>query len=288
MVFTLPIQDNCLKFRVIVFFFLFAGVLWCVTFLEFISYFSRETINPDLWTGCKLSYFLHYFVTHNSSALLVIMSVEKCLALYFPFKTKSICTVKVAKRVTLVTALVFVAFDSQFFFIIKKVSNSFCSFVRVPESYPLIFDRIDSVLYSFGPFTIMTLANCLIIYKFVNAICQNRQSGTESTSQALTKFAGKGTVMLVTISVTFIILTGPISIIYLITLTPHPLVRVIMHVLSDLNHAINGVLYCIVGSRFRNELVKTLSYCKAKRSRSNMATVSKNSCSLESTVVNTF
>ena len=123
------------------------------------------------------------------------------------------------------------------------------------------------MLYSFGPFTIMTLANCAIIYKFVSAICQNRQSRTESTSQALSKFAGKGTAMLVTISVTFIILTGPISIIYFITVEPHPLVRVITHVLGDLNHALNGVLYCIVGTRFRTELVKTLCCCKGKRSK---------------------
>ena len=116
MVFTLPIQDNCLNFRVIVFFFLFAGVLWCITFLEFIYYFSWGMVHSDALTGCKFSYFLHYFTTHYSSSLLVIMSVEKCLALYFPFKTKSICTVKIAKRVTLVTTLMFVAFDSQFFY----------------------------------------------------------------------------------------------------------------------------------------------------------------------------
>ena len=98
-----------------------------------------------------------------SSALLVIMSIEKCLALYFPFKTKSICTVKIAKRVTLITALIFVAFDSQFFFIIKKYPNNKCNFTRVPEIYSMIFNCIDSALYSFGPFTIMTFANCLII-----------------------------------------------------------------------------------------------------------------------------
>ena len=201
------------------------------------------------------------------------MSVEKCLALYFPFKTKSICTVKIAKRVSLITAVIFVAFEPQFFFIIKKVSHTDCDFVRVPHSYALIFNRIDSVLYSFGPYTIMTLTNCAIIYKFINAICQDHQSGTESTSQALSKFAGKGTAMLVTISVTCIVLTGPVSVIYSVNITPHPLVRVVTYVLSDLNHAINGVFYCIVGSCFRNELVKTLSCGKRTRNKSGERTV---------------
>ena len=193
------------------------------------------------------------------------MSIEKCLSLYFPFKTKSMCTVQIAKRVILITALVFVAFESEFFFIIKKVSHNVCDYVRVSLSYPLIFNRIDSILYSFGPFTIKTLANCLIIYKFMSVMCKNQQSGTESTSQALSKFAGKETAMLVTISVIFIILTGPVSVIYFFEVEPHPLVRVVVRVMGDLNHAINGVLYCIARSRFRNELVKTLSCCKETR-----------------------
>ena len=216
------------------------------------------------------------------------MSVEKCLALYFPFKTKSICTVKIAKRVTLVTVFMFVAFESQFFFIIKKVSDNECDYIST--NYQLIFNRIDSVLYSFGPFTIMALANCAIIYIFIKAICQNRQSGTESTSQALSKFAGKGTAMLVTISVTFIVLTGPVSVIYSISIKPHPMARVTTHILGELNHAINGVLYCIVGARFRNELMKALPCFERKRNKRGRGnnSVSENSCTMESTVVTTL
>ena len=102
-------NDNPSGFKVIS---LLVGFLWCATFMEVIYYFSRKTVNLDAWIGCKFTYFLYYFCIHYSSALLVIMSVEKCLALYFPFKTKSICTVKIAKRVTLVTAIIFVVFDS--------------------------------------------------------------------------------------------------------------------------------------------------------------------------------
>ena len=73
----------------------------------------------------------------------------------------------------------------------------------------------------------MTLTNCAIIAKFLKAICQNRQGGTESTNQALSKFAGKGTATLITISITFIILTGPASVIYFITVDPNRIVRCI-------------------------------------------------------------
>ena len=34
----------------------------------------------------------------------------------------------------------------------------------------------------------------------------------------------------------------------------HPIERVVVNLLQYLNHSSNGVLYCIVGTRFRNEL----------------------------------
>ena len=60
------------------------------------------------------------------------MSVEKFFALYFPLKTKTVCTVKTAKRVTIVAAVIFIAFDSQFFFVMR--ANKYrCEYIRVPE-----------------------------------------------------------------------------------------------------------------------------------------------------------
>ena len=58
------------------------------------------------------------------------------------------------------------------------------------------------------PFVLMVIASCLIIYKFMMAKWQARHGGTESTSQALSRNAMKGTAMLITVSVIFILLTG--------------------------------------------------------------------------------
>ena len=75
----------------------------------------EEATNLELdifvWTGCGLGFFMMYFGFSSSSTLLVIISVEKCFALYFPFKTKTVCTVRTARRVSLVTVLIFVGFN---------------------------------------------------------------------------------------------------------------------------------------------------------------------------------
>ena len=122
--------------------------------------------------------------------------------------------------------------------------------------------RIDSIIYSFGTFTIMLLVNCTIIAKFMKAkYCEHIiQNSTESTSQTLNKYASKGTAMVVTVSVTFIVLTAPVAIDKVTgrKLTPYPLYFVFMISMQYLNHSINGVLYCIVGTKFRKELIKLL------------------------------
>ena len=62
-----------------------------------------------------------------------------------------------------------------------------------------IHSQIDAFLYSFIPLTVMFTANCLIILKFMIAKLKNRQGGTESVNQALSKSAVKGTVMLLSL-----------------------------------------------------------------------------------------
>ena len=197
------------------------------------------------------------------------MSIEKFFALYFPLKVKTICTVRTAKWVCLITGLIFFTFDSQFFFIIDAhVKNGYdvCNYVY--PNYELIFNRIDATFYSFAPFTIMIAANLAIIYKFMKAKWNSRNPGiipTESTHQAMSKAATKGTLMLVTVSIAFIVLTAPISIAYTITEEPHPMVDAITVILDYLNHSINAVLYCISGTRFRGELMKTLGCHKKNK-----------------------
>ena len=117
---------------------------------------------------------------------------------------------------------------------------------------------VDSALYSFGPSILMFLTNFAIVFKFMRAKCQS--SSTESTNQAFVKSATTGTAMVVTVSVTFLLLTAPTAVpnalSYFIRLGSFPLYRAFMNLTQYLNYGINSVLYCIVGSRFRRELMK--------------------------------
>ena len=133
----------------------------------------------------------------------------------------------------------------------------------------MTFNRIDSVLYSFAPFTIIVLLNIAIVYKFVKAKLETARAGTtESTNQALSKSAMRGTAILITVSVTFVLLTSPANIMYSITHNPNQILQAVAYILACMNHSINAVLYCIVGSRFRQEVANTLC-CRTEKHRHN-------------------
>ena len=203
-----------------------------------------------------------YFGFNYSSALLVILSIEKFIALYLPLKSKSLCTVQIARRVSLIMATIFVAFDSQFLILGKVFSDKYgkyCGYTNVSHQYlNALFSIIIAILYSFGPFAVMVFVNIAIIYKFILAKWESRRDGTESTTQALSKSATRGTAMLLTVSFAFIVLTGPIAVANVIWEegTMPVLIFKSTAALQYVNHGINGILYCISGTRFRTELFK--------------------------------
>ena len=94
-----------------------AVVLWSGCFSGWVIHLTRRQVDPRQWTGCKLYYFMFYFGNHYSSTLLVLMSVEKCFAVYFPLKSKTFCTVRTAKWTTGVVGVVLAAYDTNNLFL---------------------------------------------------------------------------------------------------------------------------------------------------------------------------
>ena len=259
-------------------------VLWSGTFPAWVLHASSYTVNPFAWLDCKLFYFLVLFSSYLSSCLLAVMCIEKFFALYFPLKTRSICTVDMAKRITFLVVFILAGVNLQNIFIWEayELDNEImnCRMVNVPENYPLIFNRIDYTFYSFVPFTIMVLTNGAIIYKFMRASWARDQGGTESTNQALSKSANKGTAMLITVSLAFLILTGPVAVTYVIVVDSDQILQAIIVIMRYTNNCINAVLYCMSGSRFRNEMMKTFPFWLCKKNTNNLRGGSQSASSL--------
>ena len=242
--------------------FYIALVLWSGCFSYWVIHLTRRQVDPRQWTDCGLYYFIFYFGRHYSSILLVLMSVEKCFAVYFPLKSKIVCTIRTAKLTTGAAGIVLAAYNVNRFFSFKshfiKLYNHHLCLYTFDSNVVSILNTVNSVLYSFGPFALMFITNFAIAFKLMRAKC--KQNSTEFTNQALSKSATRGTAMVITVSVTFLILTTPTAVDLAlwprIKLSNDLVYNLIKNFAQYLNHSINGVLYCIVGSRFRNELLK--------------------------------
>ena len=120
------------------------------------------------------------------------MSLEKCFVIYFPLKSKTVCTVKTAKWATGVVGIILAGYDLQYLIVCEATVDKNSCVCQVTYLDIMIF--VDSYIYSIGPFVLMFITNFAIVFKFIRAKCRNVQnSSSESTNQALVKSATKGT-----------------------------------------------------------------------------------------------
>ena len=194
--------------------------------------------------------------------LLTVMLIEKCFVLYFPFKAKSYCTVGTAKLVTCILALTIAGFNSPVFISYKRFGKG--CFMTKYVNY------IDTLFYVTLPIVFMCLSNTAIIYKLMYI----KNKGISHTNESVSKSSTRGSVMVVTVSLAFIILTSPramdSAMNYKLSKTPFRLIFIVS--MMYLNHSINGILYCIFGEKFRNELRKVMLSCRKKRMSENCST----------------
>ena len=215
--------------------------MWTGAFVAWVGHLTRWKIDLDAWNECKLGYFLFYFGGHYSSMLIGVMSIEKFYALYFPLKAKSYCTVGTAKWVTSILALIISGFNLPSL-IFYKYDGRTCTM----KKYQGYREMIDTLLYSLIPIVLMLLANTAIIYKLMYI----KYKGISHTNQSVSKSSTRGSVMVVTVSLSFLILTTPRaldSVKFHISVNPFAGLFVITMQYS--NHSINGILYCIFGSK---------------------------------------
>ena len=245
--------------------------------MAWVGHVSHWTIDLDSYTDCKLGYFLFCFVGHYSSMLLAVMSIEKFFALYFPLKAKSYCTVGTAKWVTSILAFAIAGLNFPLLSFYK-----FYGKMCVTIKYSSLFEIMDTMLYSLCPIVFMLLANAAIIYKLMYI----KYKGISHTNESVSKSSTRGSVMVVSVSLAFIILTTPRAVDSAIKLyiSTDPFGRLAIIPMQYLNHSINGILYCLLGGKFREELLTVIFICRNKRMHSGI--ISNNSVTIETITAN--
>jgi hypothetical protein len=233
------------------------------------------------------SCFLLEFFTHvavlTAIWIIVWMTIERCVAVCFPLKIHDLPTRLILSITIACTICTFSIMNVHFLFAYEsKEAQPWSCFLK--KSYydntyiTFYYFWIKSLFYSWLPILILTATNLVIIYSIRQAAYKRKELTTSANDKPLigtnTSFKSterQMTIMLVSVSVTFIILTLPYSIYQLYFRITYKqakhscfekdLNRIVI-ALADLNHAINFILYCITGKKFRNELKVYIDPCR--------------------------
>ena len=234
-------------------------------------------------TGCKIHVFLTYCSPQLSAWILVAVSVERALSFRHPFKHKEICSKKTSFLIisTIIAGIGCLNIHLLLYYkIVVHVSNDtiyqVCSFVDVTyEMYTYTF--MPGVDFAFGsaiPSVVLLICNLYIIHKIRRRLRMLEVYVTEYI-QLKSVIA-----MLITVSLAFLLLSAPLNIFLIGNWKKHwdrlpkdeeearvDTVYAVVSILFYLNHVINFLLYCVSGSRFRDELTRSIAFSTCRNAK---------------------
>ena len=229
--------------------------------------------------ACKTINFMSYTSFDIAVWILVAMTIERFVAVHFPFKASKYATIKHAKIVLVSIIVVFTGINLHFFWTVSLNSRGQCASLEDHEDFHNeVWPWIDATMYSFLPFVLLLVFNILIIYDnrkhFLRRSTLHARRAKAKNHNS--RFHFRLSAMLVTVSIVFLVLSSPNVILILIRNKYFDFSQGVKD-LRDiavfslwsrttsfclyLNHSINLVLYCLSGQRFRRELINLLM-CK--------------------------
>ncbi len=216
---------------------------------------------------CKGHYFLSHLVTHLSAWTLVLINIERVLSVLVPFKAKKFCS---RSRMIMAWFAVLAGLVATNVHALWTVSTCYdweerenvCSF-RSPYSWfgEYVWPWLDLTLLWLIPFCVIVISNAIIWLRMWQ---KSRTSTLRSHTGRASLRQRSLTLMLLALGMAFLCTTSPISI-YLIvdpfwekeSQTEKDIsytMFVVFNNLQYVNNAINFLLYCASGSKFRHAL----------------------------------
>lgn len=229
--------------------------------------------------GCKTFMFIIHFSLHFSAWIIVAVTIERFLAVWFPLRANTMCSLSRAKFVTFMIALIFVLVNLYVFWTAELLnsphtldgSEKICAAYAYENIVCTVFPWVNLLLYSFIPFVTLLVFNSLIVVSLVRnkGIFSNLTKEDRAARHGHNRLA----VTLLVISFVWIVTTLPRPMFNLVKVKPTTLDevgnqflgKVICFVLMYINHSINFFLYCVTGQRFRKEFVKFMCQWKQRK-----------------------
>ena len=246
----------------------------CVIWSLGVSDLLREHTGLGTWS-CKVMTYVYNASILSSVWLVVMMTTERLLAVVWPLRITVWVNISRARIAVAVNYLIWLITNSIYLLMVTSESATGGRYrCSLEPQYEHFFNKIwaviDMSLYAFVSQTLVLFLNVIIITYIRRARRQQKhireqQDSGEGSSQV--------TAMLLSVSITFLMLTCPYSIFYIgdrrglwedgaspRRYAIHSLIYTCFRVLAEFNHCVNFLLYVTTGKAFREEL-KTLFQC---------------------------
>lgn len=245
--------------------------------------------------ACRLMIYVLLCAFYMSSWLIVLITVDRFIVVFFPFNAYTILRIRQARVAAACLALIVALCNIHVFWSfrlsIDESGRMTCDSADDDWFMNEIFEYLKLVTYSGIPFVlVLTLNVCLIvrIKRRTNAFttrtprlkaqrpfylarrqpCHSSSVSSTMSTQLIMTTPNIGqrrlTRLLLIVSFAWLGLTAPFTLHALFfDTTPSArnlLVKSVCFLLMYLNHATNFYLYCITGQRFRGDLKKMLTF----------------------------
>jgi hypothetical protein len=219
---------------------------------------------------CTVLNYAEFVTTDISSWILVVVSSERLLAAWFPFHAKRICSIRTAYIACLIITLSLAAVNIQLLVLKGRDENGVCGPKPEYKDYwANVWLNWDMCNFSILPMCFMSVCNIAVLVKLQkNKRWQTKQKSTGAAQGGEKKKISSNTIIMMSINIAFFSTTFP-SVMFQVLVpdwiektgrlrAQYELVWAFLLMLSFTNSAINFLLYCISGPRFRKELMSIL------------------------------
>ena len=243
-----------------------------VLVLDFINNYPKGfdvNLIAQSHTVCVLYRWLFSVCFMYSAWVVVLLTVERALIVWFPLHAKTKFTRAVIKRVLGGVLFVSGVYNVYNLFAWRGADDE-CDFADGWEDFHANQNMfVTFAAYSYVPSAILIVANCLIIYRLrqMSKMRSDMQEGVSQSKAPGTDDMTKITITVLAISFSFLIFTVPVSIYYIIQYSTEQhidmtlimaLLEVIFLLLVLTNHSVNFGLYILTSKSFRQDFLTLL------------------------------
>ena len=214
---------------------------------------------------CHILSFLAPWSGFLSSWLIVLISAERFIAVFFPLKVHIYFTLKRSYVLMVLIVMISCLGSVSYLFVVNidvKDGYPYCQFKWTSVNIGLAHIILSGLLYSILPFSIITILNIFIVRKLRSKKRFNLQNPKRVSSRDKSLV-----IMMFAICTVFAVTTFPISLLLLITSSIQQVhlsnrnafsewFYVFSVVLATINHGVNFFFYCITGTVFRKALFR--------------------------------